>query len=278
MKLVLPTLPAMKPLVFDSPGEKCDLGRIDAGSRPFGSGDKEADRAEVDTLALALDQLQNVFYADRRFKLLVVLQGLDTSGKDGTLRHVFSRMSPIGVRVAAWKAPTEQERSHDFLWRIHAAVPGAGEIVVFNRSHYEDVLVPVVAGTLKGRALRERYRQLVDFERMLVETGTVVVKFMLHISRDEQRARLQDRLDDPAKRWKFDPADLGVRGQWKPYQRAYEGAIGATGSAHAPWIVVPADSKTHRNLMIATVLRSVLEGLKLRFPPLAPELEGRKVE
>jgi PPK2 family polyphosphate:nucleotide phosphotransferase len=260
-----------------APAGKFDLARIAADDKPCSSGKKAGDRDGVESLAVELDTLQNKFWADRRFKLLVVLQGLDTSGKDGTLRHVFGRMSPLGVRTAGWKAPSEAERAHDFLWRIHAAVPADGEIVVFNRSHYEDVLVPVVNGQLEGDALQRRYAQINDFERLLSETGTVVVKFMLHISPGEQRKRLQERLDDPQKYWKFDAGDLQTREHWDDYQRAYTDAIRATGTPWAPWVVVPADSKTHRNLMIATVLRAVLKGLDLRFPPLAPELKGLKV-
>ncbi|WP_284614538.1 PPK2 family polyphosphate kinase [Aquabacterium humicola] len=259
------------------PAPRFALGRIDPSATPLGSGDKELDRAAVEALALELDGLQDRLRADRRYKLLVVLQGVDTSGKDGTLRHVFGRMSPLGVHTVAWKAPTETERAHDPWWRIHHAVPAAGETVVFNRSHYEDVLVPVVQGTLSPRQTRERYRQINDFERMLCEHGTVICKFMLHISKDEQRERLQARLDDPDKRWKFDPADLQVRAQWDDYQRAYAAAIAATGTPWAPWIVVPADSKTHRNLMIARVLKHTLEKLRLRYPPGDPALAGRRI-
>jgi PPK2 family polyphosphate:nucleotide phosphotransferase len=271
------SLPALEGLVQDQPGGRLVLSRIDPGSRPFSSGDKEADRTAVESLALELDELQNQFFADRRYRLLVLLQGTDTSGKDGTLRHVFGRMSPLGVRVVGWRAPNEAERAHDFLWRIHSAVPADGETVVFNRSHYEDVLVPVVKGQLTARQHKERLAQINDFERLLCESGTVLLKFMLHISREEQRERLQARLDDPAKRWKFDPEDLKAREQWDDYQQAYATAIKATGTPWAPWIVVPADSKTHRNLMVATVLRQVLRKLKLRFPPLPPQLQGLQV-
>jgi PPK2 family polyphosphate:nucleotide phosphotransferase len=261
-----------------TPGGKFDLARIAPGDKPCSSGKKAADRDGVEELALELDTLQNKFWADRRYKLLVVLQGLDTSGKDGTLRHVFGRMSPLGVRTTGWKAPSEAERAHDFLWRIHAAVPADGEIVVFNRSHYEDVLVPVVTGQLEGDALQRRYAQINDFERMLSDTGTVVLKFMLHISPDEQRKRLQERLDDPQKYWKFDAGDLQTREHWDDYQRAYNEAIRATGTAWAPWIVVPADSKTHRNLMVATALKATLESLGLRYPEDDPALAGLTVE
>jgi len=263
---------------FAKPNREFKLAAIDTAAKPFSSGDKADDKAAVDALALELDTLQNLFFADRRFKLLVVLQGLDTSGKDGTLRGVFGRMSPLGVRTVGWKAPTEPERAHDFLWRIHQQLPAAGEIAVFNRSHYEDVLVPVVNGQLSPRQTSQRYAQINDFERLLSETGTVIVKFMLHISNKEQRQRLQDRLDDPTKRWKFQSDDLTVRKQWDAYQQAYQRAIAATATAWAPWTIVPADSKTHRNLMIATVLKDQLQRLKLRYPPSDPALDRLRVE
>jgi len=254
-----------------------DLSAIDPGAKPFSTGDKAADKAAVDALALELDELQNLFYADRRFKLLVVLQGTDTSGKDGTLRGVFGQMSALGVQTVGWKAPTTPERDHDYLWRIHQKVPGAGEVMVFNRSHYEDVLVPVVNGWITPQQTRQRYAHINDFERMLTETGTVVLKFMLHISKDEQRIRLQERLDDPTKNWKFAADDLTVRKQWKAYQQAYADAIAATGTRWAPWTVVPADSKTHRNLMIATLVKRALVGLKLRYPPAGEDLSKLRV-
>ena len=195
-----------------------DLSAIDPGAKPFSTGDKAADKAAVDALALELDELQNLFYADRRFKLLVVLQGTDTSGKDGTLRGVFGQMSALGVQTVGWKAPTAPERDHDYLWRIHQKVPGAGEVMVFNRSHYEDVLVPPVCGWITPEQTRQRYAQINDFERLLTETGTVICKFLLHLSKQEQRIRLQQRLDDPTKNWKFAVGDLEVRKQWNAYQ------------------------------------------------------------
>ncbi|SFD72132.1 PPK2 family polyphosphate kinase [Paracidovorax konjaci] len=253
------------------------LADFDPSAKPFSRGDKAQDKAAVESLAAELDRLQDVFYADRRFKLLVILQGMDASGKDGTVRGVFGRMSPLGVRVTGWRAPTPAERAHDFLWRIHAQVPGAGETVVFNRSHYEDVLVPVVNGEITAAQHRQRLAHINDFERMLAETGTVVLKFMLRIGREEQRRRLQERLDDPAKHWKFEAGDLTVRRQWKDYERAYEALLPATHTPWAPWTIVPADSKTHRNLMIATVLRDVLQRLDLHYPPGDPSLPDLRV-
>ena len=255
----------------------CRLANLDPAAKPFSSGDKARDKEAVEALASELDELQNLFYADKRYKLLVVLQGTDTSGKDGTLRGVFSRMSPLGVHTAAWKAPSEDERAHDYLWRIHQQVPAAGEIMIFNRSHYEDVLVPPVNGWITPEQTAERFAQINDFERMLSETGTVILKFMLHISWDEQRERLQERIDDVTKHWKFALGDLDARKQWKPYQQAYENLLNATSTPWAPWTVVPADSKTHRNLMIATLLRQRLVQLDLRYPPRNPELKGIKI-
>ena len=255
----------------------CKLADFDPAAKPLTTGDKAQDKALVEALALDLDTLQNLFYADKRYKLLVILQGTDTSGKDGTLRGVFSRISPLGVRTVGWKAPSEGERAHDFLWRIHQVVPGAGEIMIFNRSQYEDVLVPLVNGWITPEQTAQRYQQINDFERMLSETGTVILKFMLHISLDEQRERLQERLDDPTKRWKFSMGDLEARKQWTQYQQAYEDLLNATSTPWAPWTVVPANSKTHRNLMVAAVVRSTLAQLDLRYPPDDPALKGIKV-
>ena len=204
-------------------GKAFSLDSLDPGDKPFATGSKTEDKAAVEALAVELDTLQNLFYADRRFKLLVVLQGTDTSGKDGTIRGVFGRMSALGVHAVGWKAPTETERAHDYLWRIHQQVPQAGDITVFNRSHYEDVLVPVVNGWITPEQHQQRLAHINDFERMLSETGTIVLKFLLHIGKDEQRERLQERLDDPAKHWKFSMGDIEVRKQWGDYRRAYDG-------------------------------------------------------
>jgi PPK2 family polyphosphate:nucleotide phosphotransferase len=259
-------------------GKRFDLTRFDPAAKPFSSGSKARDKARVEALATEIDTLQDLFYADRRFKLLVVLQGTDTSGKDGTIRGVFGQTSALGVHAVGWKAPSSVEKAHDYLWRIHQAVPGEGETVIFNRSHYEDVLVPVVNSWITPAQTEQRYAHINEFERMLTETGTVILKFMLHISKDEQRVRLQERLDDPNKHWKFAAGDLDARKQWDAYQRAYSDAIAATGTPWAPWTIVPADSKTHRNLMIASAVVQALKGLKLRYPPGAPELAQLRVE
>jgi PPK2 family polyphosphate:nucleotide phosphotransferase len=254
-----------------------DLARFDPAAKPFSRGSKLKDKAATMALALELDALQNLLYADHRYKVLVVLQGTDTSGKDGTIRGVFGQMSALGVHTIGWKAPAGAERDHDYLWRIHSQVPGNGEVMIFNRSHYEDVLVPVVNGWITPEQTAQRYAQINDFERLLTETGTVICKFMLHLSKDEQRVRLQERLDDPTKNWKFALGDLDVRKQWDAYQQAYGDAVAATGTKWAPWTIVPADSKTHRNLMIATIMKQVMQGLKLRYPTPDPALKNIKV-
>lgn len=262
----------------DGRGKPFALSQVKPSARPFSSGDKDQDKLTVDELATEIDVLQNLFFADKRYKLLVVLQGTDTAGKDGTIRAVFNRASLLGLRTVGWKAPSDDERAHDYLWRIHGQMPAAGEMMIFNRSHYEDVLVPVVNGGITPEQTLQRFAQINDFERLLAETGTVILKFMLHISSKEQRERLQERVDDPTKRWKFSMGDLGVREQWDAYQAAYEALLGATSTTWAPWTVVPADSKTHRNLMVATVLRDTLKNLDLRYPPDDPALAGLTIK
>lgn len=259
-------------------GNRVSLAKFKSDAMPYSTGNKLEDKAAVEALAQEIDGLQNLFFADGRFKMLVVLQGTDTSGKDGTVRGVFARTSPLGVHTVGWKAPTETERAHDFLWRIHQRVPGAGQIMVFNRSHYEDVLVPVVNRWITPEQTRQRYQHINEFEQLLAESGTVILKCMLHISKEEQRERLQDRIDDPTKHWKFSMGDVEVRKQWDDYQRAYEDLLGATSTPWAPWTVVPADTKTHRNLMIATLVRDCLKALDLRFPPQDPTHAGLRIE
>ncbi|MBW0169100.1 MAG: PPK2 family polyphosphate kinase [Hydrogenophaga sp.] len=264
--------------IAPDPGKPVSLKKFKPEAKPFSGESKATDQAAVQAIAEELDGLQDLFYADRRFKLLVVLQGTDTAGKDGTVRGVFSRTSPLGVHTVGWKAPTEAERDHDYLWRIHQKMPGAGETMVFNRSHYEDVLVPVVNGWITPEQTAQRYAHINDFERLLAETGTVILKFMLHIGSDEQRQRLQERVDDPTKHWKFSMGDIEVRRQWADYQRAYEALLKETSTPWAPWTVVPANSKTHRNLMIATVVRDTLKALDLRYPPPNPALNGLRID
>lgn len=260
----------------------------DAGAKPLreqadGSGGdkddvKQRERELTTKLIEQIAECQEMLYAQRRHKVLLVLQGLDTSGKDGTIKALFSQINPLGLRAVAFRAPNDDERAHDYLWRVHRHVPAVGEIAIFNRSHYEDVLVPLVEGAIDGDEARRRYQHIRDFERMLAETGTLVVKIFLHLSRDEQRERLQARIDDPHKQWKFDPADLDKRKQWDDYQRAYEQAFSATDTDDAPWYIIPADSKTHRNLMVATLLLEIVQGLKLAFPEPDRKISKLKIE
>lgn len=255
----------------------------DAGLTPLRDKDgegsaKQRERALTVDLIAEVAHFQEMLYASHKQKLLLILQGMDTSGKDGTTRSLFSQISPMGLQATGFTAPTERERAHDYLWRVHAHVPGNGMVAVFNRSHYEDVLVPRVLGDIDGKETKRRYAQIRDFERMLSETGTTIVKVFLHISKDEQKKRLQERLDDPEKHWKFDLTDLSVRENWDAYQRAYEDAIGATNADHAPWYIVPADSKTHRNLIVAHLLRETMEDMKLSWPAPKADLDKVKVD
>ncbi len=257
---------------------KFKLAEIDPEATPFARGDESAQRARLDELATELDRLQDRLHAGGKRKVLLVLQGMDTSGKDGTIRWVFSRTSPLGVRVAAFKAPTEEERARDFLWRCHAVVPRVGELMVWNRSHYEDVLVPSVNGWIDKDETERRFDHIKAFERLLAETGTTIIKCMLHISPEEQRKRLQARIDDPAKHWKFNLGDLEVRKQWPLYMKAYERALAATSTAWAPWHVIPANDKLHRNLMIAELLVKTLRDMKLEAPAANPALKGLVID
>ena len=256
------------------PGTRVDLRRHDPGEPAAAPKGKKKTEAAFAALNDRLEALQELLWADHRHKVLIVLQGIDTSGKDGVIRHVFEGVNPSGVRVASFKVPTEEELDHDFLWRAHAKVPGRGELVIFNRSHYEDVLVVRVKNLAPEEIWRERYRQINDFERLLADTGTTILKFFLHISRDEQKERFRARLDDPAKRWKFRKGDLEDRALWKDYRKAYEEALERTSTEWAPWHVVPADKKWYRNLVVATILVEALERLDLRPPDPEEDLDG----
>ncbi len=254
--------------------DKFKLSTISPASTPAAKGDEDQQKARLEALAIELDQLQDLLHANGSRRLLLVLQGMDTSGKDGTVRWVFGRTSPLGVKVASFKAPTEEERARDFLWRCHQVVPRSGELMVWNRSHYEDVLVPVVNQWIDADQTKARYAQINAFESLLEQSGTVVLKCMLHISAEEQRQRLQARIDDPSKHWKFSLGDLEVRKQWASYMKAYEKALRATSTKTTPWYVIPADDKLHRNLMIAELLVATLKSLKLKPPPANPALTG----
>jgi PPK2 family polyphosphate:nucleotide phosphotransferase len=228
--------------------------------------DKDSAKAQSAKLQERLAELQEVLYAEHKKRVLIVLQGMDTSGKDGAIQHVMGGFNPQGVRVESFKKPTEPELERDFLWRVHMRVPTNGEIVVFNRSHYEDVLVVRVHDLVPPEVWKARYQQINDFERMLVESGTLVIKLFLHISKDEQRKRLQARIDDPGKRWKFQHSDLEARKLWKSYQKAYEAVLKKTSTEWAPWYVIPANAKWYRNLVVASVVEQEIGKLKMAYP------------
>jgi PPK2 family polyphosphate:nucleotide phosphotransferase len=224
-------------------------------------------------LHLELDQLQEVLYAEHKHKVLIVLQGMDTAGKDGTIRSVFDGVNPQGVNVSSFKVPTAIEMDHDFLWRVHDQVPGKGELVIFNRSHYEQVLVVRVHNLEPESDWRKHYQQINDFERLLTETGTIILKFFLHIDRDEQKNRLLERLDTPEKHWKFNPADLVERNVWPEYIKAYQEAISATSTDYAPWYVIPSNHNWYRNLLISNFVVDELKKLNMQYPPEAENLD-----
>lgn len=260
------------------PGSQVNLSKWDPNDDNEFQGGKEAGLAEVEKLTARLGELQELLFAEGKHKILVVLQAMDTGGKDGTIRRVFSGVNPQGVRVASFKVPTPEELAHDYLWRVHKVVPGKGEMVIFNRSHYEDVLVVRVHNLVPPEVWEARFEQINDFERLLAETGTTILKFYLHIDLDQQKQRLQDRLDDPAKHWKFRLGDLKERILWPEYMEAYEDALGKTSTSHAPWYVIPANRKWYRDLVIASILIETLEGLEMKFPPAEEDLAGVVIE
>ncbi|MFZ4122655.1 MAG: polyphosphate kinase 2 family protein [Caulobacterales bacterium] len=247
------------------PGDKPKLAKRSATCKDFFPDRQEAE-AGLAKDAAAIDALQDRLFAEGTRALLVVLQGIDTSGKDGTVRGVFNASGPLGVRVTPFGRPTDLELSHDYLWRVHQACPPKGMIGIFNRSHYEDVLVVKVRGLAPQEAVEKRYEQINAFEKHLVENGTTILKFMLHISKDEQKKRLQDRLDDPTKHWKFNPGDLEDRKLWPQYEAAYEEALARCSTQHAPWRIVPADQKWKRNAIIASIVRATLEDMNPDYP------------
>ncbi|MDO9149957.1 MAG: polyphosphate kinase 2 family protein [Methylotenera sp.] len=247
--------------------KKFSLKDFDAKDKTERSGSKEENEAALYAMATEINTLQDILHAEGKRKVLLILQGMDTSGKDGTVRHVFKETDPLGIRLASFKAPSSEELAHDYLWRVHQQVPRAGELVIFNRSHYEDVLIVKVHNWIDEAECKRRYAQINDFERLLTETGTTVIKCFLHISKQEQKKRLQERLDNPNKTWKFNPGDLEERKLWSDYTNAYEQAIKATSTEHSPWYIVPADSKTNRNLLISRLLLSTLKKMDLNYPP-----------
>ncbi|EIM28189.1 polyphosphate kinase 2 family protein [Microvirga lotononidis] len=241
---------------------------------------KDEEETKVATAALAkdIDILQDRLYAEGTRSLLVILQGMDTSGKDGTIRGVFNATGPLGVSVHAFGPPTRDELEHDYLWRVHEAVPRRGTIGIFNRSHYEDVLIGRVRKLAPDKVIEQRYEQINAFEKMLAENGTTILKFMLHISKDEQKERLQERLDDPTKHWKFNPSDLEDRQRWDEYQEAYEIMLNRCSTKWAPWHVIPADRKWVRNAAIASIVKATLEEMDPQYPKVSWKPGDFKIE
>ncbi len=248
-----------------APGARAHLSRRDPADRSAFADRKAAEKQSEKDVA-AIDELQDRLYAEGKRALLVVLQGIDTAGKDGTIRHVFKETSPLGAVVTPFRQPSEQELAHDFLWRAHLACPRRGFIGIFNRSHYEAVLVERVRKLAPAREIEARYAQINAFEKILADNGTTILKFMLHISKDEQRERLQDRLDKTKSRWKFNPADLDDRKLWNTYMESYELALEHCSTAWAPWHVIPADHKWARNAAIAAIVRATLEKMNPQYP------------
>ncbi|GMQ93163.1 MAG: polyphosphate kinase 2 family protein [Acidimicrobiia bacterium] len=248
-------------------GSRVDLSAIDPREKTaFSSLNKSSSHSVLTRMNRELAELQRLLWADGTKALLLVLQAMDTGGKDGTIRKVFSGVNPQGVDVHGFGVPGPHERAHDYLWRVHARAPGRGRIAVFNRSHYEDVLVVRVNELVPTDVWSRRYEHIRGFETMLADEGTAIVKIMLHISKDEQKERLQERLDDPTKNYKFEPNDLLSRAKWDEYMAAYEDAISETSTDNAPWYVVPSDRKWYRNLVIAQILIDAIKGMDLSYP------------
>ncbi len=271
----------MRPIDTDryrvEPGSGVDLANIDTRDTGNYDGGKKEGRLLHAELNERLEGLQELLYAEGRRRLLVVLQATDTGGKDGTIRRVFDGVNPQGVKVASFKKPTEAELARDFLWRVHRHVPADGEIVIFNRSHYEDVLVVRVHGLVPEARWQQRYKHINAFEKLLADEGTTIRKFYLHISKDEQAERLQARLDDPTKHWKFAVGDLEERKRWDDYQAAFQDMLEQTSTPWAPWYVVPADRKWFRDLVITSTLVETMEDLDMQFPDNPDDLSGIRI-
>ena len=256
-----------------SPGSAVDLGDFDP-SFNAGIEDRVLAETELSENVGVMEHLATRLYAEHRRALLIVLQGMDTSGKDGTIRHALRGFNPLLCDVVPFKAPTETELDHDFLWRIHRAVPARSRIGIFNRSHYEDVVTVRVRKLAPKKVWKPRFKAINGFERLLVASGTTIVKCFLHISKEEQRKRLQSRLNDSDKRWKFRRGDLDDRQLWDAFQQAYGDAIGRTSTEHAPWYVIPADTKWRRDLIVSRIVRETLERMDPRFPAEEEGLDG----
>jgi PPK2 family polyphosphate:nucleotide phosphotransferase len=263
--------------VLVSPGSKIDLTEYDpAYVGQYHS--KQDANAELTQHLARMAELQEVLYAEGKHALLIVLQGMDAAGKDGTVRHVMNAFNPQGVQVFSFKVPTPEELAHDFLWRIHKCTPRLGETVIFNRSHYEDVLVVRVDGLIPKPVWKARYEHINRFEKLLSDSGVVILKFFLHVSKDEQKKRFEERYSDPTKQWKFSIDDLNKRQKWDEYQRAYADALSQCSTDWAPWYIVPADRNWYRNLVVSQVIVDALTKLDMHYPPLPDEARGIQIK
>jgi PPK2 family polyphosphate:nucleotide phosphotransferase len=260
-----------------SPHSALDLKHLATDDHRF-CVDKETGKKQGPQFLARMDQLQNLLYANKTRSLLIILQGMDASGKDGAIRHLMSGINPQSCQVAAFKAPTEDELAHDFLWRVHQKAPPKGYIGIFNRSHYEDVLVPRVHHMISGDVVRRRFKDINHFEKLLTTSGTAILKFFLHISKDEQRKRLEERIENPQKRWKLAASDLADRKNWKAYQQAHEEAMMATNTPEAPWYVIPSDHKWYRNWVLAQIIVQALEAMKLKTPKPDPAISFKNLK
>ncbi len=256
------------------PKSRIHLNDFDANDTGEFEGGKKEGLKRLVELNQKLGELQEILYAGHKEKVLIVLQAMDSGGKDGTIRSVFNGVNPQGVRVASFKVPTSEELDHDYLWRIHKMTPAKGEIVIFNRSHYEDVLVVRVHGIVSPKVWGKRFRQINQFERALVEEGTTILKFFLMLDQDEQKLRMLERIKDSTKQWKFNPNDLEERKLWNQYMKAYEDVLEKTSTTWAPWYVIPANRNWYRNLVISDILVETLKKLKLKYPPVVDNIES----
>lgn len=257
------------------PGSKVDLGKIDASYKDGHQSHEEA-TPEIEAYRDQIRDLQFRLYAESKQSLLICLQALDAAGKDGTVNHVLSAMNPQGCRAYGFKQPSAEELAHDFLWRIHKAAPAKGEVAIFNRSHYEDVLLVRVHDLVPKSVWSKRYDLINDFERLLVNNGTQIVKFFLHISEDEQLRRFKQRIDDPARNWKISDADYKERAYWADYQKAYEEALGKCSTEHAPWYIIPANHKWFRNLAVSEIIVTTLQAMDPKIPAPSVDLDAIK--
>ncbi len=248
------------------PGAKVDFGKYDPDDTSGFEGKKDDEPGESEKLKSRLEELQEILWAEHKRKILIVLQAMDTGGKDGVIRRVFDGVNPQGVRVGHFGIPTPEEAAHDFLWREHVQMPGNGEITIFNRSHYEAVLVERVHKLVTQDIWQQRYKDINHFEKLLSDDNTIILKFYLHISKDEQKKRLQDRLDDPSKHWKFSVNDLPERKLWDDYMTAYQDALSATSTEAAPWHLIPSNHKWFRDLLVSQIIVKTMEKMDLQFP------------